>query len=97
MFAVPSIVLIILGSQNAFDYRFYLGLGIALYGVSYVLFHDVWYHQRIKIKRFVNNAYLRAIIKAHDDHHTFRADKTMINYGFLWPPVSYLKKELSGK
>lgn len=89
--AIPSIVLIILGS-GSLDYRFWLGLGIALYGFSYVMFHDIWYHQRIKVGRFVENNYLRAIIRAHDDHHTFRADKRMINFGFLWPPLSYLRR-----
>ena len=92
IFAIPSIVLILIGAAGL-DYRFWLGIGIAMYGLAYVLFHDIWYHQRIKVGRFGSSRFMNAITKAHDDHHTFRADKTMINYGFILPPVSYLKRE----
>ncbi len=96
IFAIPSIILIVLGTfSGGLDYRFYIGLGIAMYGLAYVLFHDIWYHQRIPVGRFISNKYLRAIIRAHDDHHTFRADKRMINFGFLWPPLEYLKQEVN--
>jgi beta-carotene 3-hydroxylase len=92
IFAIPSIVLIVLGVGDV-DFRFWIGLGIALYGLAYFLFHDLWYHQRIKIGRYARNRFMNAITRAHDDHHTFRADKTLINFGFLLPPLSYLKRE----
>jgi len=40
--------LIIFGSFEM-DYRFYLGLGVSLYGLAYFLVHDVFVHQRKKL------------------------------------------------
>ena len=47
VFGGLSAILIILGSFEM-DYRFYLGIGVALYGVAYFLVHDVFVHQRGK-------------------------------------------------
>lgn len=88
IFAVPSILLIIFGSASDFDYKFWLGMGIALYGISYFLYHDVLVHQRIKLFREINSRYLNAIIKAHLDHH-----KGKKNYGFLFMvPGRYIRE-----
>jgi len=46
IFAVPSCLMIVFGSMAAFDWRFFVGIGILLYGVSYFLIHDVLIHQR---------------------------------------------------
>lgn len=89
MFAIPSIVLIVLGSWDDIDYRFYIGLGIALYGLAYFLFHDVYFHQRLKVFGKFSNRYLRATVKAHKDHHSRGAQK---NYGFLIAPFLYYKE-----
>ena len=89
MFAVPSILLCILGSIDMIDYRFWTGLGIALYGLSYFLLHDTLVHERTGLLRNVNNAYFRAIVSAHNDHHIGKK-----NYGFvLLFPWKYFKKE----
>lgn len=89
IFALPSIVLIILGSTGGFDYRFMIGAGIALYGFSYFLFHDVLVHKRLHLFHDINNKYFKAVISAHLDHH--RGKK---NYGFLFMfPWKYFKKE----
>ncbi|MFC2114167.1 sterol desaturase family protein [Bacteroidota bacterium] len=94
MFAIPSAALIILGSGNAFDYRFYIGIGIALYGLAYFLFHDVYVHQRVNWLRNVENKYLRATVKAHQDHHK---PNTLKNFGFLLAPLRYYMEEYSKK
>lgn len=92
VFAAPSIILIMLGA-GTFDYRFFLGLGIALYGLSYFLFHDILVHQRVKLFGKLRNRYLKATIKAHLEHHTPHSHK---NYGFLIAPWRYYKEEFSG-
>lgn len=92
MFAIPSIILIILGVINGFDYRFYIGLGIALYGLAYFIFHDVLVHQRLKMLSNLRNRYLNATIKAHLDHHRPHQHR---NYGFLVAPWKYYKEEYS--
>ncbi|MBP7849375.1 MAG: sterol desaturase family protein [Lentimicrobiaceae bacterium] len=93
MFAVPSIWLIYLGFPGM-DYRFWIGFGIALYGLAYFLFHDVMVHQRVKILGNISNRYLKATIRAHMDHHK---PHTHSNYGFLVAPWRYYKEEYSNK
>ncbi len=78
MFAVPSIILIITGSLSGMDLKFWLGIGIALYGIAYFLLHDVLVHRRLHLLDNANNWYFRGIIAAHSDHHSGRA-----NYGFI--------------
>jgi beta-carotene 3-hydroxylase len=90
MFATPSIILIWLGFAADFDYRFWMGAGIALYGIAYFMFHDVYVHQRVKILGGFSNRYLRATVTAHLDHHK---PKNYINYGFLIAPLKYYKEE----
>lgn len=88
IFAIPSIVLIYLG-WPVFDYRFWLGIGIFLYGFAYFMFHDVYVHQRVKMLGGLRNRYLDATIKAHMDHH---GPKFYGNYGFLIAPFAYYKE-----
>jgi len=45
IFAIPSAYCFISGSL-AGDFRFWIGAGIALYGLAYFLVHDVFIHQR---------------------------------------------------
>jgi beta-carotene 3-hydroxylase len=89
IFALPSIILIVLGVKDL-DYRFFIGIGIALYGLAYFLFHDVLVHRRLKILDNIDNPYFRAIVRAHNDHHIGKK-----NYGFIVmiPWKYFFKKE----
>ena len=89
MFAVPSIILCVLGSLDGIDYRFWIGIGIALYGIAYFLLHDTLVHERTRILTSIDNNYFRAVVSAHNDHHRGRK-----NYGFiLMFPWKYFKRE----
>ena len=89
IFAIPSIVLCILGSGGGLDYRFWAGLGIAVYGLIYFLLHDTLVHERTPLLKKVNNAYFRAVVAAHNDHHSGKK-----NFGFvLIFPWKYFRKE----
>lgn len=77
IFAIPSVILILLG-VHTLDYRFFIGIGIALYGLAYFLFHDSLVHQRVRIWGNLNTNYLRAVVSAHEEHHMGRK-----NFGFL--------------
>ncbi len=90
IFAIPSFLLIVSGTQGGFDWKFYLGLGIALYGLAYFLFHDVFVHGRLPLFQRLSNRYLRATITAHLDHHKPHAH---YNYGFLVAPWKYYQQE----
>ncbi|MDZ7744048.1 MAG: sterol desaturase family protein [Bacteroidota bacterium] len=93
-FAAVSIIMLYLGVSAGFDYKFWIGVGIFLYGVAYFLFHDVYVHQRVKMFRNFSNRYLRATVKAHKEHHS---PHTHENYGFLIAPVKYYKEEFFKK
>ena len=90
IFAVPSFLFIIYGINAGFDWRFYIGAGIALYGLAYFLFNDVFVHGRLPFLQKLSNSYLRATITAHLDHHKPNAH---YNYGFLVAPWKYYKEE----
>lgn len=89
MFAIPSFVLIFNGLPET-GYGFFIGIGIALYGLAYFLFHDALVHQRINLWGNTDGInYLRAVVAAHEDHH--RGKK---NFGFLlFFPWKYFKPE----
>lgn len=88
IFAIPSIVLIMIGSQEL-NVLFWMGIGIALYGLAYFLYHDVLVHQRLKIFGKVDSWYFNSIIRAHYDHHAGKK-----NYGFLFMvPWKYFRDE----
>jgi beta-carotene 3-hydroxylase len=89
MYAAPSIILCVLGSLDGIDYRFWIGIGIALYGIAYFLLHDTLVHERTRILTNIDNNYFRAIVSAHNDHHIGKK-----NYGFvLMFPWKYFKRE----
>lgn len=90
IFATPSIIMIYLGVVGANHILLSLGIGIALYGTAYFIFHDVYVHQRIPVFKNFSNRYLRATVKAHMDHHKPNAE---YNFGFLVAPFQYYKEE----
>jgi beta-carotene 3-hydroxylase len=93
IFAIPSFLLIYFGLLLGNTFMVALGAGIALYGLAYFLFHDVFYHRRIIMFGKAKSWYFKAIVRAHDDHH-----KGKKNYGFLFMvPISYLKEEYDKK
>ena len=90
IFATPGILLIYLGSQSgAMDLRLWIGLGISLYGMAYLFMHDIFIHQRVKAFTRTDNAYLRAVRKAHKVHHKHLGKEEGECFGMLWVPIKY--------
>jgi len=89
IFAVPSCLLIVFGSLAQFDWRFYAGIGILLYGISYFLIHDVLIHQRFDWFSRTDNVYFRAIRKAHKVHHKHLNKEDGECFGMLFVPKKY--------
>ncbi len=89
LFAIPSMILIFLGVTNGMDIRFFIGLGIAIYGFAYFLVHDIFIHQRFPLFRRSNNIYLRAIRKAHKVHHKHLGKEEGECFGMLLVPMKY--------
>ncbi len=93
IFAIPGIAAIYFGMENGYNYLFWIGLGITLYGAAYFLVHDVFIHQRFRALRKTDNAYFRAIRKAHKIHHKHLGKEDGECFGMLWVPRKYLQEQ----
>ena len=89
VFAIPSFFLILLGSMNGWDPRFYLGLGIMAYGFAYFFVHDIFIHQRFRLFTRTNNSYFKGLRKAHKVHHKHLGKEEGECFGMLWVPWKY--------
>lgn len=89
-FAVPSIILIYLGTHGS-PLLLPIGLGMTAYGAIYFGFHDVIVHHRIRHRFRPRNRYLQRIIKAHHIHHATREKHGAVSFGFVYaPPIEKL-------
>ena len=86
IFALPAVILIYFGYQTGQinDTRLLIGIGITLYGIFYLLVHDLLSHQRLNILTRTNNPYLKALRKAHKIHHKNLGKNDGKNFGFLF-------------
>ncbi|HMS28983.1 MAG TPA: sterol desaturase family protein [Saprospiraceae bacterium] len=91
IFAIPAILLIYMGVSTTFSKLLYIGLGITLYGFSYFFVHDIFIHQRLKVLQQTKNPYLKAIRRAHKQHHKHISKENGECFGFLWVPIKYFK------
>ena len=91
IFAVPTIVLFYIGAEQGFNYLFYIGLGILLYGLAYFFVHDIFIHQRVSFLRNTKNPYLLAIRRAHKQHHKHVNKEHGECFGFLFVPIKFFK------
>ena len=67
------------------------GFGIAAYGLTYFLVHDIFVHQRFKV-RLPNSTYLTAIRRAHRAHHSCIEKEGAKYFGLLWVPRQFFTK-----
>lgn len=92
IFAIPAIYLFYKGAINDYNYLFYIGLGITLYGMAYFFVHDIFIHQRISVLKKTKNPYLLAIRRAHKQHHKHVVKENGECFGFLFVPIKYFKQ-----
>jgi beta-carotene 3-hydroxylase len=97
IFALPGILLMLLGSLHHFDVRFWMGTGIAVYGMAYFFVHDLFIHQRLPVLKQTNNLYLRAVRKAHKMHHKHLGKEDGECFGMLWVPLKYFREAKASK
>ena len=85
VYAIPAIILLIIGFWFAIPALIATGIGISMYGMTYFIIHDVVIHQRLKIPflRNIKNRYMQAIINAHLAHHRGKNIRDFDNYGLL--------------
>ncbi|MCE7055942.1 sterol desaturase family protein [Algoriphagus sp. AGSA1] len=92
LFGSIAVLLIFLGVEEL-DYRFWLGIGISLYGMLYFLLHDILIHRRIKWMNRPKSHFLQGILKAHQAHHYSDKRDGAVSFGLFLVPKKYFKKK----
>ena len=92
LFGSIAVVLILVGVENL-DYRFWIGLGISLYGMLYFFLHDVLVHRRLKWFDRPKNSFLKAVFRAHQAHHKTNQKEDAVSFGLFTFPKEFLKEE----
>lgn len=91
IFAIPAILLMYFGALEHYNYLFYIGLSVTLYGMAYFFVHDIFIHQRIKFLTHTKSPYLLALRRAHKQHHKHLGKEDGECFGFLYVPQKYFK------
>jgi beta-carotene 3-hydroxylase len=69
----------------------WVGAGMALYGLLYTLLHDGLVHGRLPIALTPRRGYLKRLVQAHRLHHAVASREGAVSFGFLYaPPVAKL-------
>lgn len=73
----------------------WIGAGMAGYGLLYVLMHDGLVHRRFPLPASARRGYLKRLVQAHRLHHAVRSREGAVSFGFLYaPPVTRLRHRL---
>ena len=86
-------LILIFKGVDTLDFRFWMGVGISIYGVSYFILHDVWVHRRLKWFGKPQNSLLRGIFKAHQAHHRTNKKEEAVSFGLFLVPKKFFKDE----
>jgi beta-carotene 3-hydroxylase len=90
VFALVSFLLIYNGLRLSIMPMASAGFGVALYGLGYLVFHEIMFHKRIKwIKYRPKAPYMKRIIKAHRVHHSTVTKDGASSFSFLYAPKKY--------
>jgi beta-carotene 3-hydroxylase len=92
VFAFPGWLFTMFGIMDGCDYKLYIGIGVTLYGICYVLIHDGLIHQRIKVFRNTQNVWFIALRKAHKAHHKRLDKEDGVCFGMLLVPFKYFRE-----
>ena len=91
IYAIPSISCFFVGSFLSPQLLIFVGLGILLYGIAYMLVHDIFIHRRIKLFKKPNNRYLKGILLVLRKHHVNLGKYDCEYFGMLFVPPKLFK------
>jgi len=91
LFASFSLYLMWQGRTD-FNVKFWIGLGISVYGVIYFIFHDWFIHNRFKSFKS-SNSYLLGIRRAHKIHHKSIKKNPSEEFGLLLASKKYFQSK----
>lgn len=89
IFALPGIAALLFGMLQGYNFLFWIGLGITIYGFAYFFVHDIFIHRRLRFFDRTDNTYFKAIRKAHKIHHKQLKKENGECFGLLWMPYKY--------
>jgi len=89
-YATIAMTLMYFGWEHL-DYRFWMGVGVTGYGLTYFILHDVFIHQRGKIFRNSKLKYFEAMRKAHKIHHKKMTRENGEQFGMLLFSKKYFR------
>ena len=89
-FAVFALWLMWIGHLT-FNYCFWIGAGISIYGMVYFIFHDWFIHNRFKAFK-TTNRYLLGIRRAHKIHHKSMKKEPAEEFGLLIADKKWFRK-----
>jgi beta-carotene 3-hydroxylase len=95
VYALPSMCCYIYGSAMQTWWVFFVGVGISIYGLIYFLIHDVYIHRRFEWFPLLDNAYSRAILRAHGAHHAKQTKEEGESFGLLVIDTKFFRKRQS--
>ncbi|KPF78569.1 beta-carotene hydroxylase [alpha proteobacterium AAP81b] len=93
--AIPSIILLLIGTHYGLHMITAIGAGITMYGAIYFFLHDFLVHRRVKHRWNPQWGYLKRVVQAHRLHHVVETKHGTVSFGFIWaPPIRKLKAQL---
>lgn len=93
VFSIPAMFLIIMGSYLKIYEIMFVGFGITMYGIFYLIFHDIIVHRRINIRFKAKSGYMKRIMNAHYIHHHKHTKEGCEAFGFLYAPKKYMPEK----
>jgi beta-carotene 3-hydroxylase len=93
VFAGLSFLLMWLDPEHR--HLFWVGTGMAVYGLLYFIVHDGLVHRRWPFHWVPRRGYMQRLYQAHRLHHAVEGKDGCVSFGFLYaPPVRTLKQQL---
>jgi len=95
VFGAMSLVLFGVAA-DAWPLLWWVGAGMAAYGLLYALVHDGLVHRRFPFAGTPRGGYLKRLVQAHRLHHAVKGRTGAVSFGFLYaPPIRKLKQQLN--
>lgn len=94
VYALPAIIMMIIGFSFSFLPFIFISIGITLYGLTYFIIHDIIIHHRVPIsfERTKRLGFIKAVMNAHNAHHKPKSKTDFNNYGLLIFSRRYYKE-----
>ena len=95
MGAIPSIILLVIGTHYGWHVITAIGAGITAYGAIYFGVHDVLVHRRVRHSWNPQQWYIKRMVQAHRLHHVVESKEGTVSFGFIYaPPIRNLLAQL---